>query len=289
VIHPTLDFSGPLTAHVLGVPAVSLAPGLPIADAALAAAHDELTGLHARWGYEPDQASAAMCLRTWPPSLLGPARSAPGQSMRYVPYNGPETIPARLLGPVPAVRACVTLGSVLPGTDGLEVLPTVIAALCEVADELLVVLPQEAAAALSDLMPLPPRVHLADAAAGPWLALNLALAGCSLLVHHGGAGTAQTAFSMGVPQVVIPRMADQFAIAATVVGSGTGRALLPSELTRESLQAAVTDVLTDIAYRRAADAIRREIAGQPHPAQIVAMIENLVGDPRPHAGASPCE
>jgi hypothetical protein len=272
VLHPTLDFSGPLVAHVLGVPAVSLSPGLPLAEAAVAAAHDELADLYVKWGYRPDDALAPVRLRTWPGSLRG----EPGQAMRYLPYNGPEALPTWLLDPKPETRACVTLGSILPKTGGLEVLPALINALHDLVEQVVVVLPHEVATALDDLGPLPSSVRIADAVAGPWLASNLVIEGSALVVHHGGAGTTQTAFSIGVPQLVIPRMADQFDVADAVVRFGAGCALRPAELTPETVRATTTDILADGVYREQAAAVRREMAAQPHPGQIVAMLEDLI-------------
>lgn len=272
VIHPTLDFSGPLVAHVFGVPAISLAPGLPLADAAVAAAHDELSGLYARWGFRPDDAPAPIRLRTWP----GHPREQPGRAMRYVPYNGPETLPTWLLAPEPATRACVTLGSILPKTGGLEILPPLIAALHTLVEEVVVVLPHETATGLAEFGPFPPGVRIANTVAGPWLALNLAIERSALVVHHGGAGTTQTAFSLGIPQLVIPRMADQFDVADAVEGFRAGRALRPAELTPEAVRAAATDVLTDAGYRQRAADVQREMVAQPPPARIAAMLEDLV-------------
>ncbi|WP_371750455.1 DUF1205 domain-containing protein [Streptomyces sp. NBC_01283] len=276
VLHPTLDFSGPLVASVLGVPAVSLSPGLPIAQRAMAAAHDELADLYGAWGYQPAETPAAVRLETWPTSLL----AHPGQPMRYVPYNGPETMPTWLLGrPVGTSRACVTLGSILPKTGGLEVLPALITALHDLLEQVVIVLPHEAAKALTDLITLPAGVHLADTVAGPWLALNLAAEGSALLVHHGGAGTTQTAFSMGIPQLVIPRMADQFDVANAVVRSGAGRALQPSQLTPETVREAAADLITDARYRQGAARVQGEMAAQPHPGQVAAMLEELIARP----------
>lgn len=283
VVHPTLDFSGPLIAHALGVPAVSLSPGLPIAEAAVAAAHDELADLYGEWGYRPDDAPAAVRLQTWPASLL----ANPGQSMRYVPYNGPETLPTWLLGPAPTSKACLTLGSILPKTGGLEVLPGLITALHDLVEQVVVVLPHEAAEALADIMVLPSGVRIADTVTGPWLALNMAMEGSALVVHHGGAGTTQTAFSMGIPQLVVPRMADQFDIADAVVRSGAGLALRPSELTPETARETVAELTGDTGYGRGAAAVRHEMAAQPHPGRIAAMLEDLVAHPQP-ARSRPC-
>jgi len=64
------------------------------------------------------------------------------------------------------------------------------------------------------------------------------------VVHHGGAGTTTTAAWAGVPQVVIPQMADQPYWAGRVAGLGIGTAHDGPAPTIESLSAALRVALT---------------------------------------------
>ncbi|WP_369198262.1 glycosyltransferase [Streptomyces djakartensis] len=59
------------------------------------------------------------------------------------------------------------------------------------------------------------------------------------VVHHGGAGTTTTAAAAGAPQVVVPRMFDQFYFARRVDRLGNGRAHGGGEPTVDSLTAAL--------------------------------------------------
>ncbi|MEV7775115.1 glycosyltransferase [Kitasatospora sp. NPDC086791] len=65
----------------------------------------------------------------------------------------------------------------------------------------------------------------------------------AVVVHHGGAGTTTTAARAGVPQVVVPRIADQPYWAGRVAESGIGVAHLDLAPTVDSLCAALTTAL----------------------------------------------
>jgi vancomycin aglycone glucosyltransferase len=71
------------------------------------------------------------------------------------------------------------------------------------------------------------------------------------VVHHGGAGTTTTAALAGVPQVVVPRIADQPYWAARVAELGIGTAHDDPTPTVDSLSAALRTVLTAETQARA--------------------------------------
>jgi vancomycin aglycone glucosyltransferase len=72
------------------------------------------------------------------------------------------------------------------------------------------------------------------------------------VVHHGGAGTTTTAAGAGVPQVVVPQMADQPYFAGRVADLGIGTAHDGPTPTAESLSAALEKALTPEVHERAA-------------------------------------
>jgi vancomycin aglycone glucosyltransferase len=76
------------------------------------------------------------------------------------------------------------------------------------------------------------------------------------VVHHGGAGTTTTATRAGVPQVVVPQMADQPYFASRVAALGIGAAHDGPAPTTESLSSALGKALTDETRARA-----RAVAG----------------------------
>ena len=82
------------------------------------------------------------------------------------------------------------------------------------------------------------------------------------VVHHGGAGTVATAARAGVPQVVLPCMADQFMWRSQVVKLGLGpKAGLLRMLSARSLSKAVVECLGSERYKRKAEEIATAIRG----------------------------
>jgi MGT family glycosyltransferase len=114
----------------------------------------------------------------------------------------------------------------------------------------------------------------ANVAAAPFVPQALLMPLASAVVSHTGSGTMLGALASGLPQVCLPRGADQFANADRVQAIGAGVRLLPDEVTPDSLRAAVTAVLDDPGYGRAATAIKDEIAGMPSAAEV---LDDLVG------------
>jgi len=82
---------------------------------------------------------------------------------------------------------------------------------------------------------LPPNVLGLEAAPHTWLFPRMAA-----VVHHGGAGTTGAAFRAGVPQVVVPHLADQPFWGGRVARLGVGPRPIPRpKLTADNLSAAI--------------------------------------------------
>jgi vancomycin aglycone glucosyltransferase len=99
------------------------------------------------------------------------------------------------------------------------------------------------------------------------------------VVHHGGAGTTTTASRAGVPQVVVPQVADQPYWAARVAELGIGVAHEGSTPTVDSLSAALGAALAPETLARA-----RTVAGtiQSDGARVAArLLLGLAGQERP--------
>ncbi len=114
----------------------------------------------------------------------------------------------------------------------------------------------------------------ANVAAASFVPQALLLPLASAVVSHTGSGTMLGALASGLPQVCLPRGADQFANAERVHAIGAGIRLLPDDLTSDRLRAAVSSVLDDPAYTRAATALKSEIAAMPSAADV---LDDLVG------------
>lgn len=117
---------------------------------------------------------------------------------------------------------------------------------------------------------VPSTVHLAQ-----WVDQPAALAAADLVVHHGGSGTMLGAFAAGVPQLLLPRGADQFSNAEAVTGAGAGERLLPGEVSGEAITAKAAALLADDSARAAVRSLADEIAAMPSPAEVAALLPEL--------------
>ena len=127
------------------------------------------------------------------------------------------------------------------------------------ADFLLTVDPAD----LSARGPLPPNVHACG-----YVPLGAMLGSCDAIVHHGGSSTTFTALDAGVPQLVLPELADQFINADAVARRGCG---LVAE--HDVLDAALLGALAgDDAMRVNAAQVRAELATMPSPVQVAARL-----------------
>jgi UDP:flavonoid glycosyltransferase YjiC (YdhE family) len=98
---------------------------------------------------------------------------------------------------------------------------------------------------------------------------------CRAVVCHGGSGSVLGALAHGLPLVVIPMGADQPLNAARCAALGVGRVLDALAATPDDAREAVSAVLTEPAYRRAATRLRDEIQGLPGPEHAVDLLERL--------------
>lgn len=98
------------------------------------------------------------------------------------------------------------------------------------------------------------------------------LQGVDVLVGAGGAGTTAGALAKGIPLVSAPLAADQFLIAERVEAAGAGIALPHLAGGPEAVAKAVADVLTDAAYKTAAQQVAAEIAGLTSPEDVASLL-----------------
>jgi len=120
----------------------------------------------------------------------------------------------------------------------------------------------------------------ANVAAASFVPQALLMPLASAVVSHAGSGTMLGALASGLPQVCLPRGADQFANAERVQAVGAGVRLLPDEVTPERLRAVVSQVLDEPAYERAARAMKAEIEAMPPAAEVLDDLVHLAGPQR---------
>ncbi|MEV6639730.1 glycosyltransferase [Amycolatopsis sp. NPDC051371] len=186
-----------------------------------------------------------------PPSLQDEAFLATAEriALRPVPFAEPGP-PARFERPL----VYLTLGTAF-GTP--EVLGTAIEGLAALGSHVVVATGRVAPA---DLGTLPGNVT-----AAAWVPQAAVLPIAALVVHHGGSGTTLGALAAGVPQLVLPQGADQFANADALCAAGAALRLLPGELSAD----AVTEQARKApSLRDAARVVAEEIAAMPSPAEV---------------------
>lgn len=144
--------------------------------------------------------------------------------------------------------------------------------------------------ALEALEPLPVRVlatvAVPDLLAGADLPSNAFLEAyvphtkilkrCHLAVSHGGHGSAIKSLYFGVPMVLLPRSADQFAVSARVYDLDAAEVLDRQQAGADSLTAALKGVLGDRQYSSAARDIALGLQKEDHLEVGCRLIEGLV-------------
>nr|AGS49618.1 UDP-glucose 4-epimerase [uncultured bacterium esnapd12] len=192
-------------------------------------------------------------------------------TVRHVPYNGTSVVPDWLKKGGGPRRVCVTGGfsglglSADPGQFARTV-----ATLARFDGEVVVT-----GSGLSDAA-VPDNVRLVD-----FVPMNVLLASCAAVIHHGGAGTWATALHHGVPQISVAHEWDCMLRGQQTAMLGAGLFLRPDEVDAELLADALTQVVDDPAYAENAGKLRREAMADPPPRDVIPRLEELM---HRHAG-----
>ncbi len=265
--------AGPLIASALHVPHVEQSIRLAWAGSEAQARHyrnaiaEYMEPTRIRLGLPQPTVEQTTVIDVRPPSMGG-VTTATQWLMRYVPYNESRLIPAWVVTKPLLPRICVTMGSGLPASVVLDGLKGLLAELADLDVELVLALGE---IDMSSIGPLPDNVRHVG-----WMPLSAILPSCAAIAHHGGSGTSLTSLAYGVPQIVIPRNADQPANGAVLARRGVGICYDLANVTPEELQIGLRRLLTESSFRDSAAEVQNEIAAQPSPADIVARIEDLL-------------
>ena len=254
IVHEVLEAAGSLLARSLGVPGVvhGFGPMFPF--------YAELLGPTGAVIGEPDlwaQASSEQALDICPPSLQpeGPPPWPDATPLR--PSAGePGQVPPRVAEALAADRpvAYFTLGTV-KNAEAADFK----AGLTALADyEGAVIATTGRPIGPDELGPLPGNVIVEQ-----FVPQAPVLERASLLVSHSGSGTMLGGLVHGVPQVALPRGTDQPQNAALLARAGAGLVVAPEDFAVDTIQAAVSSVTGDPAFRIAAERVRDEIAAMP--------------------------
>ncbi|MFC8850069.1 MULTISPECIES: nucleotide disphospho-sugar-binding domain-containing protein [unclassified Micromonospora] len=271
IVADPLEYSSLVIGAVLGVPVVHHRWGVDeISGPARAAVRPVLAGVCERLGIAglPDP---TVLVDPCPPSLQLPG-AEPAMPMRYVPYNGRRVLPpwrqeevaTRSTRSPGNRRVAVTMGGTL-AVNGVPFVRRVLSAFAGMPQVSVLATVEEKYRA--ELGGVPENVQLIDNTP-----LDLFLGSCAAVVHQGGAGTTMTATAFGLPQLVLPQLADHFGHGDRIAATGAGIAFHTVDeqddvgLLRESLAA----LLFESAYREAATELRAEMRRTPAPDTVVA-------------------
>ncbi|MBZ6260455.1 DUF1205 domain-containing protein [Streptomyces olivaceus] len=227
-----------------------------------------LPGLYDHYGVEVRNDYPVRTVDPWPTSLQFPDLSG-RLPMRFVPYNGAAVAPEWVLDRPGRPRVCVTWGTSTSALAGDEafVLPRVVEGLAGLDVEVVLAVGPDDRRKLGTL---PGGVRVAEN-----VPLHLFMETCDAIVHQGGTSTLLTAARHGLPQVMMPQTADNPFNAANFAGSGAGVTLDAAGADAGEVGAAVTRVLTEPAWRVAAEKLREEMAEMPPPSAVVRSLEEL--------------
>lgn len=269
VISNYAEYAGPIAAALSGIQLISHHWGMHLSNELITTMLTEgsqrrLHALQERFGLLPEETTAAATIDLCPASLR--RFDANGWlSMRYIPYGGAGIQSPWLWSRRARPRVCVSMGNAAPDTE-LNELRRIATELAEFDGEVVLTGVGAQSPALTQLP--------GNVLAAGWLPHDQVFPTCDIVVHHGGSGTAMNSLLFGLPQLVLPRMHDQFDNAERLLASGVARII---EHPATSIRREVERLLTEPSYRRHARRVRSEIEDMPAPGRIVRTLEGLTG------------
>ncbi|WP_329580351.1 DUF1205 domain-containing protein [Kitasatospora sp. NBC_01250] len=273
VVHDLMAPEGALAARLAGVPALYHSAGLFGAaetDPVLNTGLGDPTGSFARHGAEPwSREQISYVLDPSPDQAVPPHGTALRIPVRPVPYNGTGSVPDWLIEPRAGQRICVLWGYSATAMYGpyVPALRHALEAAVATGAEVVLTASREQVAALGEL---PQQIRVLTG-----FPVQLLLAGCDAVIHHGGAGTVMNAYAAGVPQLCLTLSIDQPVYRERVTRGGGALAMSALTSTPQEIHAGVAAVLADEDLRRAAGQVAADLAARPSPAALVPGLEQL--------------
>jgi UDP:flavonoid glycosyltransferase YjiC (YdhE family) len=262
VLRDLSQYGSALAAERHGIPHARIGFGVSAAEHyGLALVEEAIEGVRGAHGLEPDpgmeRLRRAPYLTCTPASLEDPELPLQPDTQRFrdPAWDAPGDPLPDWWGGGDAPLVYITFGSVAGGEERFR---TAFAAAAEAVADLpvraLMTVGREMDAA--DLRPVPANLHVE-----PWVRQADVLAQASAVVHHGGSGSTTGALAAGLPSVVVPMFADQPLNARAVERAGAGIVVAPAS--PQDIEGALTTLLRDAAYGRAARGVAEEMRGQP--------------------------
>lgn len=102
----------------------------------------------------------------------------------------------------------------------------------------------------------------------------------SLVVHHGGAGTTNTALLSGIPQIIIPQMGDQYYFAKRIYELEIGSKPVDINKIDKELSRRIVEILSDRKYRQKAQFLANSASQRGGVREAATFIEKTIGKVR---------
>jgi UDP:flavonoid glycosyltransferase YjiC (YdhE family) len=274
IVHEVAELAAPLVSSARGIPYVDVSYGRIIPRFLLRAAGDAAAPHWRARGLDPHPLAGLfehLYVDTCPPSLqdreisslrtVQPMRPAAAETLTDAPP--PSWLDG--LGNRPIVY--VTMGTVW--NRDLDLFTRVIDALRDEPVALVVTVgaPNDPAA----LGPQPDSIVIRR-----YIPQAELLPHCALVVTHGGAGTVLGALAHGLPLLIVPQGADQYANADAIVAAGAGHRLGRDDTTVAAIRDSVRSLLDDPRHRQAAERVQAEIRSMPAAPQTVSRFATLL-------------
>lgn len=262
LIHESADLAAPIAGAAARIPTINHAFGLPIPEPALHRAGEAMAPFWRAAGLEPDELAGA-----YRGSYVGICPPSFRAELPRTPSRVYALRPAEALSPPGPPRhdrplVYATLGTTFNATQTFRTLLDAFAAIdCDVV----MTIGRDGEPA--DLEPIPVNVQVER-----YIPQAEILPNCDAVVAHAGSGSVLAALAHGLPLVLVPQGADQFANADACTAAGVAEAIDPSELTVERLREALERVIGGAAYAAAARSVAAEIAAMPSAASVADAI-----------------
>jgi len=258
LIHESADLAAPIAGLAAEIPTINHAFGLPIPEPALRRAGEAMAAFWRAAGLEPDELAGAYrgsYVGICPPSFRAELPSSPSRVYALRPAEARSAL-GRLERDRPLVYA--TLGTTF---NAAETFRTLLDAFDAIDCDVLMTIGRDREPA--DLEPIPANVRIER-----YVPQAEILPNCDAVVAHAGSGSVLAALAHGLPLVLVPQGADQFANADACMAAGVAEAIDPSELTVGRLRETLQRVIGDAAYGAAARSVAAEIAAMPSAASV---------------------
>lgn len=275
IVHEVAELAAPLVGTARGIAYVDVSYGALIGSSLLQA-----TGVAAapHWrarGLEPHPVAGLfrhLYIDTCPPALQSPeiASITAVQQLRPAAAEVPSTAPPEWLDRLDAAAIVyLTMGTVW--NRNLDIFRLVIEAVRDENIALIVTVGRQNDPASLGSQPDNVVVHR-------YIPQGELLPRCHAVITHGGAGTTLGSLAFGLPLLVLPQGADQYANAERVVAAGAGRQLLNDELSVDAVRDGLRSILDDASYQRAAQRIQAEVRAMPDVRDALRRVEALAPD-----------